>query len=443
MKRIILYLLIFCWATIANSQTDISVDSIPVVDKILVADSIVVDSVVVDSVEIDTLSTLTVRERLEMLLDDELFRTTQVALVAYDLTADTVLFAHNERQSMRPASTMKLLTAITALDHLGDSYRYTTTLDVEGQILNNTLFGNVIIRGGMDPRFNTDDMSAFIETIQKVHIDTICGTIQEDRSFKDQNTLGEGWCWDDDNPVLVPLLWNNKDQFMAKFKQRLREANITILSPTLPQSMLRRDTLSSEEETFVERRPLCSRYHSIDQVLMRMMKESDNLYAESMFYQVASSVAKTNATAKDAIGVMKDLIKRIGLDPSDYRIADGSGLSLYNYQSAELLTHLLRYAFHNSNIYSHLYPSLPIAGVDGTLKKRMRGTKAAGNVHAKTGTLTGVSSLAGYLTAANGNTIAFAIINQGGLSSAKAKTFQDRVCTTLCSYQGVTPKTNE
>ena len=73
-----------------------------------------------------------------------------------------------------------------------------------------------------------------------------------------------------------------------------------------------------------------------------------------------------------------------------------------------------------------------MAGVDGTLKSRMRRTPAAGNVHAKTGTVTGVSSLAGYLTAANGNVIAFAIINQGGLSSTAAKKFQDNVCTALC-----------
>ncbi len=75
---------------------------------------------------------------------------------------------------------------------------------------------------------------------------------------------------------------------------------------------------------------------------------------------------------------------------------------------------------------------MPVAGQDGTLKKRMRNDIADGNVHAKTGTLTGISSLAGYCTAANGHTLCFAIINQGVMHGRNGKTFQDRVCTALC-----------
>jgi len=122
----------------------------------------------------------------------------------------------------------------------------------------------------------------------------------------------------------------------------------------------------------------------------------------------------------------------VGLNEKDYRIADGSGLSLYNYVSAELETRLLRYAWRNQRIYEHLYPSLPIAGVDGTLEKRMRKTAAEGNVRAKTGTLTGISSLAGYCLAANGHELAFCIINQGIMRNQSGKDFQDRVCQLLC-----------
>jgi D-alanyl-D-alanine carboxypeptidase/D-alanyl-D-alanine-endopeptidase (penicillin-binding protein 4) len=79
--------------------------------------------------------------------------------------------------------------------------------------------------------------------------------------------------------------------------------------------------------------------------------------------------------------------------------------------------------------------SLPIAGVDGTLKDRMRGTKAQGNVRAKTGTLTGISSLAGYCTTAQGHQLCFAIINQGVMRAATGKAFQDRVCKLLTEYE--------
>jgi D-alanyl-D-alanine carboxypeptidase/D-alanyl-D-alanine-endopeptidase (penicillin-binding protein 4) len=100
--------------------------------------------------------------------------------------------------------------------------------------------------------------------------------------------------------------------------------------------------------------------------------------------------------------------------------------------SAELEVAFLRYAYEDANIYTDLFSHLPIAGVDGTLEKRMRGTAAANNVRAKTGTLSGVSSLSGYCTAPNGHILAFAIINQGQQNNSRAKALQDRICTVMC-----------
>ena len=137
------------------------------------------------------------------------------------------------------------------------------------------------------------------------------------------------------------------------------------------------------------------------------------------------------ATARLSKKKMEETIRRAGITHSNYRIADGSGLSLYNYQSAEMQVALLKYAYRNSNIFESLYPSLPIAGIDGTLKKRMRKGPCLNNVRAKTGTLTGVSSLAGYLTNRSGHLIAFSIINQGVLRASKAKAFQDAICNIL------------
>ena len=84
------------------------------------------------------------------------------------------------------------------------------------------------------------------------------------------------------------------------------------------------------------------------------------------------------------------------------------------------------------NIYNHLLPALPIAGVDGTLKKRMRSQFMRGNVHAKTGTLEGIVSLCGYCTAANGHRLCFSIINQGVMHGSNGRNFQDKVCYILC-----------
>ena len=81
----------------------------------------------------------------------------------------------------------------------------------------------------MDPRFNNDDMRAFVESVQKMGIDTICGRLIADTSMKDDTRLGEGWCWDDDNPSLTPLLIGKKDLFMERFRQELRDGGITVV----------------------------------------------------------------------------------------------------------------------------------------------------------------------------------------------------------------------
>ena len=362
-----------------------------------------------------------IQERIGNLLHHDMFQTSQVGLMVYDLTADSIIFCHNERQLMRPASTMKMVTAVAAIDCLGSSYQLKTQLRYSGTVSDKTLVGNIYCIGGLDPRFNNDDMRAFVESLRKMDIDTIRGKIVADVSMKDRDLLGEGWCWDDKNPVLSPLLVNRKDNFMETFISMLTNTGIYLDVTT--------DKGTAPHGTF----ELCTRTHTIDQILQRMMKKSDNLYAEALFYQIAAQQGSRYATAKQAAAAIKRLINKIGLNASDYRIADGSGLSLYNYLTPEVEVELLKYAWNNEDIYYYLYNSMPIAGQDGTLQNRMRGTHAAGNVRAKTGTVTGVSSLAGYCTSANGHELCFAIINNGLLSTSKGRMFQDRVCQALCA----------
>jgi D-alanyl-D-alanine carboxypeptidase/D-alanyl-D-alanine-endopeptidase (penicillin-binding protein 4) len=382
------------------------------------------DNTLIKNVDIDTLVHVTwpqsVQRRLDSLLKSKMFETSQVGLMVYDLDADSAVYKYNERQLLRPASTMKVITAITAIDRLGGSFQFKTELCYTGHINNRTLTGDVYCVGGFDPRFNGDDMRSFVESIHKMGVDTIRGRMLADISMKDDKTFGEGWCWDDDNPTLSPLLISRKDIFMSRFIDNLNDAGI-ILETT-------RDNASKPDSAYC----ISSRSHSIDQILMRMLKESDNLYAESMFYQIAASAGSRPATAKNACSIISKLINKIGLKSSNYKIADGSGLSLYDYVSVELEVLLLRYAYKANNIYLHLYPALPIAGQDGTLEKRMREPFTSGNVHAKTGTVTGISSLAGYCKAANGHNLCFAIINQGLIHGANGRAFQDRVCEALC-----------
>ena len=389
------------------------------------SDSLAIDSLALigDTLTNDTLPwPESLRARLDtVIMKNQMLKTSQYAVMVYDLTSDSLLYAVNEKQTLRPASTMKLLTAITALDKLGGSYQLKTYLKHTGTVVDSTrtLKGNVYVIGGMDPRFNRDDLIAFVESLKKLGVDTIAGNLCADRSFKDKDLLGEGWCWDDDNPVLSPLVYSRKDQMMDKLVAELAEQGITLKGEIVDETA---PFLADE---------ICSRAHSIDQILSRMMKESDNLYAESMFYHLAAAFNKP-ARASGAKAFEQNLMRRMGLNPANYRIADGSGLSLYNYVTAELEVSFLRYAYENSTIYNQLIPSLPLAAYDGTLAKRLKGTKAQGCIRAKTGTLTCVSSLAGYAKAANGHVLAFSILNQGVLRAQNAKDFQDMICVAMC-----------
>lgn len=379
------------------------------------------DTFQVDTIDVALPWPQNIQYRLDSLLRHPMFETSTVGLEVYDLTADSILYKVNEHQMLRPASTMKLLTAITAIDKLGGSYQFRTQLYYTGKVEDHTLTGDLYCVGGFDPRFNIDDMNAFVESIRRMGVDTIRGSIVADRSMKDADLLGEGWCWDDDNPPLSPLTIGRNTQFVDRFIRQLVDdgvvLDVRISDGTLPDSAFH----------------LCSRFHSIDQILLRMMKQSDNFYAEAMFYQLAAHQGHRPARAKDAAAIVKRLISKVGLGHRPYRIADGSGLSLYNYLSADLEVRLLRYAYRNSTVYLHLLPSLPVAGSDGTLRNRMRGSFAADNVKAKTGTLEGVSALAGYCTAANGHRLCFSIINQGVMHTSNARRFQDRVCNALCA----------
>ncbi len=316
---------------------------------------------------------------------------------------------------------MKVLTAITALDVLGGQHRLTTSLYYKGRIEGGTLQGDLYCVGGMDPMFGSSDLAALADAVRQQGISAVGGRLIVDCSLKDTLRWGEGWCWDDDNPVLSPLLCERKPDFSTRLSAALRSRGVTLSRQAPATGRLPRGA------TLV-----ATRSHTLDEVLTDMMKESDNLFAECVFYQIAASTGHRPATARDAKGVMAQCVRRMGLTPDDYRFADGSGLSLYNYVSAELQVAFLRYAWSERRIYDHLLPSLPVAGDDGTLRRRMQGTAAAGNVQAKTGTVSGISSLAGYCTAANGHRLCFAIINQGVQRAADGRQFQDRVCDALC-----------
>ena len=378
---------------------------------------------------------------LDSLCQSPIFETTQLGLYVYDLTDGEPLYAVNAAWRMRPASCQKLVTAITALHYLKGDYQLKTDFRITGKIVGRILQGDLRVVGGMDPLVTPDELRQVAESIrQQKGIDSIAGRIVY---MREDTPLGWGWCWDDDYGPLSALLVDGKDCFEQYWLQAMKDAGIKASYPDLSaedtKNRLQKGNQNARGQAQGKARTqvdagvsVCTIHHSLDELLWPMMKDSNNIFAECLFYQTAATTGTKGAGRKQAVQRTEDLMKRIGLDPASYKVADGSGLSLYNYVSAEMLVAMLGYAWRTDAIREHLLPALPIAGVDGTLQKRMAGTEAESNVRAKTGTVTGVSSLSGYLTTAGGHVLAFAIINQGISSSAMGRTFQDKVCLELC-----------
>lgn len=170
------------------------------------------------------------------------------------------------------------------------------------------------------------------------------------------------------------------------------------------------------------------------EVLLRALKKSDNLSAEALFFHLGlQRKGALPVTFKDGREALEQFMRQeLQCDPKNYVLVDGSGLSPYDLVSPDLLVEYLKYAAADSALSSALYTALPVAGIDGTLQHRMKSGRAFRNVHAKTGSVTGVSSLVGYVDRkSTGHRLAFAIINQNVRNVAEARAFQNQLCELL------------
>lgn len=228
----------------------------------------------------------------------------------------------------------------------------------------------------------------------------------------------------------------------STFDKQLNIINPELYFLTLFKEELLRSGISITGELAVSNLPSINIYigsttTELIDVLKNVNKNSNNLSAEMLLYAIAEKYSGRPASAKNGIKIIWDLIRLCGHNPDLFRIVDGSGVSHYNLVSAELIVDILKHIYeYQPAIFNILYHTLPIAGVDGTLSQRMKISSAFNNVRAKTGTLSGVSALSGYVTAANGNVLAFSILIQNHVNqTARARYFQDEICKILAEYR--------
>jgi serine-type D-Ala-D-Ala carboxypeptidase/endopeptidase (penicillin-binding protein 4) len=219
-----------------------------------------------------------------------------------------------------------------------------------------------------------------------------------------------------------PTLW-----FATVLRNRLIEEGIVVTGEAVDI-----DDLSPPPDRSDATMLFTYRSPTLAEIARPLLKESINLYGEAfMRLNTDKGVFPTNDAALDGL---RKRLTAWGLSDGSYQLVDGSGLSRRDTISPEAVMAVLLRMSSSSDAAPFLM-ALPIAGVDGSLAARMKGTAAEGNLRAKTGTMSNIRSLAGYVTAQNGEHLAFAIlINNFEGTSAAANQAIDAVAVHIAEF---------
>ena len=441
-----------------------------------------------------------VTESIDQIIYEGLPEGTDIALMVYDLTNDTTLYAYREKIMCRPASVQKVITSVTALSSLGADYKFRTTLRTQGSISKDSVLnGNLYLVGGLDPALTEHELRSMVASLKKAGVKRISGTLYADVSAMDSIYWATGWCWDDApasfQPYISPLMVHqgfvgvevkptSKGQAPVvniypsntyiKVVNKARTQDNTLGPLTITRDWMHNDNtiiiegnckrrqstdlsvVGSADFTFallrqyldeagisygkydwgtcpVIARDLAEVTHDLPSIVKEALKESNNLFAEAMFLQTGRLQQPKEVSFKVAAKYLQNFVSRkFGMFSASYNIVDGCGLSQYDLCSPQFMVDMLSLIYKDNELFPILYKSMPISGVDGTLKTRMNDKTTINKVHAKTGSLTGTCTLAGYIRTADGRDLAFCIMNEGAVKMAPSRKVQDQICKVLC-----------
>lgn len=383
-----------------------------------------------------------------------------------------IVYALNDRIMMNPASVQKIITMTAAYNELGEDYKFSTELYSRGN-------DNYLIKLSGDPYLKYSDLKTLTKRIE-------IGTknIFVDDSILDNTIWGEGWQWDDDlnplmqkfgaynldknlikiiftpskigeyaqisNPSKYPYVFINNvktsdstnvdikrnpmsQDNTIKFEGTIsRQTIINIPSNNIKRYFEIRLTQALEENRIYLKTPFANKKKNPDDIIMStiehdlksalidILKNSNNMVAETVFKLAGGHRYGETGSAKLGIKMFNDFCKSKNIDYSRINITDGSGVSKNNLLSADFISQFL---FVNKN--EKIMDFLPHPG-EGTLTQRMLPIKES--LKAKTGTLAGVSSIAGFLTTKKGHKYTFCIIqNDVKLSDTDKKALEDYI----------------
>jgi D-alanyl-D-alanine carboxypeptidase/D-alanyl-D-alanine-endopeptidase (penicillin-binding protein 4) len=374
-------------------------------------------------------------------------------VAVYDTTARRFLVLHDGRAQMRPASNMKLATTAALLRRFGIAHRLQTTVLATGTLSGGILSGDLWLTGGGDPSLSTLPfaravhggsaglVSDLARAIGARGIRRVAGRIRGDESAFDSRRTGPFWKpidWRDCPPISA--LSVNEDllrlgrpeaapspplRAAGLLRKSLRNRGIAV-----PHTSATGVHPATAWRVAVEPSPPMSR------LVRQMDLVSDNYYAEVLTKALAVGAGLRGTTA-NGVHITRYALAAMGVSLTGASILDGSGLSTADRLSPRQIVSILRHAGVQSWAW-YFRNALPVAGVSGTLRLRMTSGPAAGNAHAKTGTLDDASALSGYVTALNGHVLDFSILQgRPAINVLAAHRLQDRIVQLLAASRPV------
>jgi D-alanyl-D-alanine carboxypeptidase/D-alanyl-D-alanine-endopeptidase (penicillin-binding protein 4) len=364
--------------------------------------------------------------------------------------------------SLTPASTQKILIATAALAALGPDFRYETKV-VSDAAPRDGAVGTLWLVGSGDPTLASPEyvqflanrprfqfhqatpLTALVDGLKAAGVTTVTGGILGDDSRYDRIRIVPSWkanyVIDNEAGPLGALMVNGgftvfdpppekraddpAAHAAGELTRLAKAAGINVASPASSGAV---PLPTGVTVATVRSAPL-------SEIVAGMLRESDNTAAELLVKELGF-VKRHDGSTPAGTGAVTDVLTDAKLPTAGLRLGDGSGLEVTNQASCALLAAALRIP--DSRGGPQLSPLLAVAGRSGTLSPRLVGTPLEGKLRAKTGSLNGVSGLAGYLDGRRG--LSFAFLANGPLSESAGRLLQDRLVALLAGYPGPQPR---
>jgi serine-type D-Ala-D-Ala carboxypeptidase/endopeptidase (penicillin-binding protein 4) len=353
--------------------------------------------------------------------------------VVRDLDSGRTIFTLRADNQRVPASVEKLFVSAAAFMREGADARIPTRALAATAPVGGVVDGPLYLVGRGDPTLSADGIKALAANVKAAGITSVGGVRGDDSAF--DHLVGSpdsDFRYDRELGGLLTGLavnrgWDSKGlqdtpaaSAARRFARELKLVGVQVAGDATAGTAPEEAT----EVAQVQSAPLSA-------IVAAMNGPSDNYLAEMLLKGLGATHGEGGTTAAGAAAA-RDALDDIGVRP---RIVDGSGLSRRDRTTPRQVVRLLQRVA-NMQFAEPFTASLPVAGVNGTLQRRMRGTAAAGACRAKTGTLRYTSNLAGYCTTGDGGVVAFALL-MNGVNVGAAHGIQDRIAAAIARWDGL------